>query len=418
MLEKLKGSKGFARDFLLNLCASLLTTGVAQLLIYPLLARLYTDDEYGMILTVMGVANTIVATVGNSLNNVRLMVRADYENQDLRGDFLPLLTVLSTFGFMVMGGYLVLMYGLKTVTVLLLLCFAVLGSFRMYGVVTYRLRLEYRKNLICSLVMAVGNCAGLAFVYVTGLNDLWPLAFAMGEAAGVGLLYLKSDIFKEPFGKTVLFPVTLKKETVLLLTTLTASLLTYLDRLLLLPLLGGSAVSDYTVASFFGKSLGIVMTPMAGVLLSYYAQRGFRMTVKRFWVTNGTILLLAGAFFLVCTVFSDWGTGLIYPTLISQARPYLLIANAAAILIAVGNMTQPSVLKFAPTYWQLIVEGVYCAVYLGGGVMTARTYGLWGFSYAVLLAAAVRLLMLYAVGHFSLKKGGSVQNGEAQTEQE
>ena len=66
----------------------------------------------------------------------------------------------------------------------------------------------------------------------------------------------------------------------------------YLDRLLLLPILGGSAVSVYTVASFAGKSLGVLMTPMAGVLLSYYAQKDYVMTRKTFWKINGSVLAI------------------------------------------------------------------------------------------------------------------------------
>ena len=47
-------------------------------------------------------------------------------------------------------------------------------------------------------------------------------------------------------------------------------------------------------------------------------------------------------------------------------------------------------------------EHVYCAVYIGCGAAAARADGLRGFALAVLLAALVRLLMLYGVGHFAL----------------
>lgn len=402
MLEKLKSKKGFFGDLVLNLLASLVTTGIAQLLLYPLLARMVSDEEYGVILTVMGVANTVAAAVGNSLNNVRLMLRNEYDARHEKGDFLPLLTLLTALGLLVMGAYLLLAQHIAVGAGLLLLAFCLFSAFRTYGVVIYRLLLDYKGNLICSAVVGLGNAVGILLVWLFGLRGLWPLAFLLGEAAGMVLLLRRTAIFREPFRKTPLFPVTARKETVLLLTTLTASLLTYLDRLLLLPLLGGTAVSVFTVASFFGKSLGILMTPMASVLLSYYAQRGFEMTRGRFWATNGLVLLLSAGFFLVCALLGDWGTGLIYPTLIEQARPYLLLANLAAILNVAGNMTQPAVLKFAPTYWQLVVEGVYCAVYIGCGAAAARADGLRGFALAVLLAALVRLLMLYGVGHFAL----------------
>ena len=82
--------------------------------------------------------------------------------------------------------------------------------------------------------------------------------------------------------------MTLIKYIILIFTGLSTTLSTYLDRLIIYPLLGGDAVTVYTVASFFGKSLGIVMTPIAGVLLGYYAQRNFIMTKKKFWSINVT----------------------------------------------------------------------------------------------------------------------------------
>ena len=69
-----------ANDFILSLAASLFSTGVLQVLLYPFLARYLTAEEYGIALTIMGVGNTISGAFGGSLNNVRLLQNADYEN--------------------------------------------------------------------------------------------------------------------------------------------------------------------------------------------------------------------------------------------------------------------------------------------------------------------------------------------------
>ena len=93
MIGGLLKSKLFniSKDFGLNLFASLIATGVAQLMLYPLLLRYMSSERYGAMLTVMGIANTIAVSCGGSLNNTRLLLQSDYEKENLTGDFSPVL---------------------------------------------------------------------------------------------------------------------------------------------------------------------------------------------------------------------------------------------------------------------------------------------------------------------------------------
>ena len=143
---------------------------------------------------------------------------------------------------------------------------------------------------------------------------------------------------------------------------------------------------------------------MASVFLSYYAQRNYEMNRRRFWTINGLVLVLSGLFYIVSLLLSKPITGFIYPTLIESAEPYLRIANLAAVITVTANMTQPAVLKFANTYWQIIIQSIYCICYLGFGIVGALHFHIRGFAMAALLAAIVRLLLLYFIGHFSLRK--------------
>ena len=82
--------KQMAGDFLLNLAASFLSIGVLQILLYPFLAQYLAAEQYGIVLTIIGVGNTITNSFGGSLNNVRLLQNTAYEAKDLQGDFVPL----------------------------------------------------------------------------------------------------------------------------------------------------------------------------------------------------------------------------------------------------------------------------------------------------------------------------------------
>lgn len=411
VLEKIRSKKNVLSDFLLNFVASFATTGVMQLLLYPWLSKVFNANEYGVILTVMGIMNTITGTIGGSLNNTRLLVESEYEKKEKRGDFLPLLMLGNLSGVLITIAYLQHQRNMNSAVMAGLVFFVVMASLRNYGSVYFRISLEYKKNLVCSLLIAGGNLAGFFLLYVTTIKSLWVLSFLIGEVIGVIYVCYSSDMIRERFIITHKIKAILKIEIAILLTTLISNMLTYLDRLILLPVLGGEAVSTYTVAAFLGKSFGVVMTPLAGVLLSYYAQKQYVMNIKKFWKINFLMIGISIPFMGVCFVASDFVTGLFYPTLIDGARDYLLLANTSAIINVTAAMTQPAILKFAKVYWQVIIQTLYAILYLGFGFMGARINGLQGFTIGALIAAIGRLFILYVVGSASLKvksKGGQL----------
>ena len=398
----IKAKKSLFIDFLYNFFASVLSTGVLQLVLYPWLSRQMTSAQYGVILTIMGVVNTIAGAIGGSLNNARLVMEAEYSEKERRGDFLPMLMAGNILGMIAMIIYL-LSQGESNYIVLVGVSFVIFASsFRNYASVYYRICLNYKRILILSALVAIGNIIGLLIIRTTEIYSFWFLVFLIGEVFGALYLLLFSDIRKDVFKFTLLAKKVISVEAALFITTLIANLLMYLDRLLLLPVLGGEAVSTYTVASFLGKSFGVIMAPLSGVLLSYYARRNYVMSRRKFWGINVSMLFISIPFFLACVIISRFITGLFYPTLIDEAAPYLIIANAAAILNTTGNMTQPAVLKFANVNWQIVIQVAYAVVYLGTGYLGACIDGLWGFTLAAVFASVTRLLLLYVVGNFSI----------------
>ena len=82
MAMKTKGRFGsISKDFFYNILASVILTGVMQVVVYPFLALKFNNQEYGTLLTIMGIANTVIVAFGNTLNNVRLIVNNDYERE-------------------------------------------------------------------------------------------------------------------------------------------------------------------------------------------------------------------------------------------------------------------------------------------------------------------------------------------------
>ena len=87
ILDIFKNRKKFITDVSLNMIASVAMSGTLQLLIYPYLAQAMTADDYGKFLTLIGISNIVAVTLGNSLNNVRLLRESVYQDKNLKGDF-------------------------------------------------------------------------------------------------------------------------------------------------------------------------------------------------------------------------------------------------------------------------------------------------------------------------------------------
>lgn len=390
-----------SKDFIYNISASVLLTGVMQIVVYPLLAYFFDESSYGLILTVMGITNTTIVAFGNTLNNLRLILNSDYEENNYHGDFQALLCIACLLGSFVSIITNTIVYK-TTITVTIALCLiSIIAIIKSYYCVEFRLLLNFKHILCQNIFGTIGYLLGVAILSVI---KFWPLPFLVSEL--IQLLYIlgKVTIVKEKLRLTPLFKSSLIKYIILIGSGLTSSIILYLDRIIIYPLIGSEAVSVYSVASVFGKALGIVMTPIAGVLLGYYAQNDYSMTTKKFWGIN-VISLFGGLLFICISILvAPFFTRVFYPSIYETASHYIFIANLAATISVVSNLTQSAVLKFAPTWLQIIKELVYGVFYVFAGIILLDKLGLMGFCVAAVIANIAKLITLYIMGTISIDK--------------
>lgn len=392
--------KSVSKDFIYNILASFALTGVLQIAVYPFLAYRFDAQEYGTLLTIMGIANTIAMALGNTLNNVRLIMNTKYDEKKLQGDFNFLLIIAIVLALVIaeiVAGVFVRLSPENLIGIGLYIIFLILRS---YYCVQFRIVLNFKNMLFAFLISAMGYLFGLLLTYKTAI---WTVPFVMGELFFCIYVVLYTDLYKEKYILTELFPETIKKYLILIVSGLVGNLLTYLDRLLIYPLLGGDAVTTYTVASMFGKSLGLVMTPIAGVLLGYYAQKDFVMNRRLFWGINGITFGISFLFILFAIPVSPFVLQILYPTVYEMALPYVFLANLAATINIMCSLTQSAILKFAPTWVQLIKDVVYVVSYIAGSLFLLGRFGLWGFCIAAIIANLLRLFTLCFIGNIYIK---------------
>ncbi len=405
ILNLIKKKKDLSKDIVYNIGASLILIGTMQCIVYPFFAWKYTSVAYGEILTVMGIVQTIIATCGNALNNVRLMVDADYSEDGIKGDFNLLLVIMIAVSIVTSIGLILCFFKQGNMNCFLLALYVAAGIANSYYCVYFRLILDFKKILIQKAFGAVGFLIGICIFYVF---PYWPAPFIVSEFVQMLVILRLSGLYREPFLVTGRMGSTVSKLAILMVSTLSGNLINYLDRLVLYPLLGGEGVTSYSVASFFGKGLGIALTPIAGVLLGYYSQKGYRMTYRKFWGINGIAGGCGLVFVWIAALLSPFFTKLLYPKVYDSASEYLLLANLAAVVSVACTLTQSAVLKFAPAWIQLVKEGIYGVLYLLLGFYMLRKYGLYGFCIAAVTANFAKLFTLYILGGFYIKKQDAI----------
>lgn len=388
-------AKKIVGDISNNVIASFVQTGVAQLLVYPMLAYYFGDKEYGILLAIIGMINTVSTSLGISLNNVRLLEEKEYQEKKIEGDFQILLFASTIVGCIMILGYSALNSKGDWSIVICSCILVVLQVCKSYYMVTFRLNLEYKKNTVLSVISAVGLIIGL---FISKYMN-WCWAFITSEIFALAYLMRNNTLYKENFSISSQFNKTLKKYVILVVVSFVGNVTIYLDRLLLLPILGSVAVSTYTVAAFMGKSMGIVMGPIANVMLSYYSIDYISLDKRKFKKINNIIYSLAIVFFVICCLFGPSFTLLLYPKIAEYANPFLRLASLASILGIVGSMIQPAVLKYAPLNYQIVIQATYGGTYLLLGCLLSEKFEIYGFCVSQICVNLIKVIMLLHYGN-------------------
>ncbi|EEV61051.1 lipopolysaccharide biosynthesis protein [Enterococcus faecium] len=390
-------------DISLNIFSITITTGIMQLVVYPMISSFVPIGEFGYILTLMGLVNVISVVVGGSLNNVQLINRTYYLNEeDYYGDFKRLF-ILSLFISMAVS-LLILgtnVFNILLINKLLLLLVILFTTLRAYLTVYWRIELNYRFILYHSITTSIGYLVGTYLVKIS-IPSLWPLAFLSGEIFSAIYLFFKTDFFQRKLSKSNNF-IKIKRDYVNLLSSnIVSNILIYFDRFILQGTLGAKEVSIYFAASVFGKLSSMILQPISGVFLSYLSRED-KDSKKKYFVLFLSITVISGVIlFVISIIFSPILVRVLYSELFEDAMPFMNLANLSSILLTIGSLFQPVLLKFTKLYWQNVIQILYAVLFIMLSLFLINKYQLIGFVYASLFANLFRLLLFILVGYFSI----------------
>ena len=76
-----------SKDVLYSFLAMFVSIGTMQIVVYPYLAKIYSADEYGNILTILGLLTIVIHTFGNELTRTRLICNNLYKKPIKKNGF-------------------------------------------------------------------------------------------------------------------------------------------------------------------------------------------------------------------------------------------------------------------------------------------------------------------------------------------
>lgn len=378
-------------DMALNIVATAIPTFVLQLLILPNLAKFMSDDNYGLLVTVLAFLNVMPSTMGNVLNNIRLLYNENYVETNNEGDFNILLAILEGVNFLSVTVFLFYYdSNLTLFTVLMTGITALLWLAREYFLVAFRLIINYRAILLCNVIMVGGY--GIGYLLFLG-TKVWQVIYISGLLCSLIYCFIRSRLWKEPFKITPLFKRTSTQGLLLLIAKILNRLLVYADKIIVFPVLGGALVSVYYAATVFGKVVSLMITPVNSVVLTYLAKAKKKTdSMLKSALLVGIAVCAVG--YIVCVLISRPVLTILYPQYVDNAMNYIYLTTGTTVLYALISIVDPFIMKFFDMKWQIAINGGTVVVYLALGISLMILWGLMGFCVGALLTNVLKLLFM------------------------
>ncbi|MCQ5202750.1 hypothetical protein [Mordavella massiliensis] len=391
--QRISKYKKICCDVLLNIFATGASLIVLEVFIYPLIARKLNSDIYGQMQTIVSLEYLIGATLGQALSTTRLVRQSEYERKNIQGDF-PILAIVSIIMAVTITFFCLMFYfglnGLDPNSYLLILLFSILICGENYVEVGLRIELNYQKILKCRCLSCVGYIIGFAVFCQCGY---WEFVFIFSFLIQLVYCIKTTKIVKENIQRTALLKTTTIEYFALTISTVLSKTLTYVDKLMLYPLLGGNTVSIYFTATLMGKLVLKALEPINNVILSYMSKK--TKINRNLWMTalivGVTFCIIA---YIVCIEISKPILSIFYPQWVDQAMPLVPITTMVLCISALTSILYPFSLKILNMIYQCFINGICLLSYILLLFPLVNRYGVLGSCLALLFSYSIKLIIM------------------------
>lgn len=388
----MEGKKKFLGNTIYSMGGMMVMQLVLQILIYPLINRIKGPEFSGDVLYLMGYVNILGPSIGQALNTNRLVTRRVFDVRN--GEYNLLVLILGAI-----GASICLLLTHKSInglgSGLLFFVLMLITVERYYAEVEFRLSLNYKGYFIYYVLVAVGYLAGFGLYMLT---DQWLLIFAVGECAALIYVYIIGGVYR-PFMEIGPNPKKVfRNGTILVMSYLITNCALYLDRMILMNLVDGTAVTEYNAASLMGKTLLLVVAPINTVVISYLTKSEKNLNRKQFLKAVGAALILSAVFFAACQIGAPIFIRLMYPGQWAAVQPIIWMINIGQILSIASAFLFMVVLSFTSEQWQLLLQVLHIIVFTAIAIPMTKQGGMRGFAIAAMIANGLRILLVILLG--------------------
>ena len=381
-------------DVLLNFISALLPIIILQFIVYPIVARNTSNDEYGLMITIYSLLCMVAFSLGNVTNNIRLITQNKYEQSKFQGDFNVLLIVFSVVDIAIISFGTIFYEGaMDFVSIIMIVVSSILLLLDEYLEVYFRINLNFRKVLYNRFSLTIGYIVGTTLFIIT---KHWEFIYIGGQLASFLFLATNTPLLKEPLKTTAFFKETLKDCSALIGASLLSNAMNYADKLLLYPLIGGVGVAIYYAASLLGKMISMAISPVTSVVLSYISQYDS--------IKNHAVLkllkygvLICGVGYIATLIVTKPILIFLYPDWVNEAMEIVPVITLATIISAMCGLLNPFVLKFCKTSWQIVINTMSTIIYIVAALALISPFGLIGFCWGTVMGCASKLIIMLLV---------------------
>ncbi len=383
--------KSVIKNLLFSFCSYALPLATLQFVIQPIIASRLGAELNGQFLTLMSINYFLIGITATVLNTVRMLQHEKYEKQGYVGDFNIYFSAYALILLVFMPLLFVLYTGrLDAIDILLYVIVGILYLYHDYIFAQYRLELQYGKILVNNIIIVVGYFIGLALFFWLGY---WQIVIITAYLMSGIYDFCNTTFLREPIRRTPLLKDTSKKVAYYTGAHMLSSFVTYCDKLLLYPLLGGTLVSIHSTAAMVGKLLMLLSSPLSSVLLGYLV-RAKNLKVK-FSAKLIAIIAFGGcAAYFACLLVGYPLTDLLYPDWAAESQKYIPLTILGSLLALMAHLVNTIVIRFFKASFQMKFQAINLVVHLAVCLTLLHFFSLWGFCIGVVCSNLIRLVVL------------------------
>lgn len=395
--------KAIIINFVCAALASAIVNFVLQFVLYPSIERTVGEEKYGTVLSFVTLGIVCGLSIGGAANTVYLKSRQKYNAK--QGDFFVSLCILSAIACAVCIFFTV-KYATGPVEIVFVLVFVLLSIFKDYSYVDFQLKNDYPHYLLYSVIISLGYCVSVPFISKT---QNWSFLL-IGPSLGLIYVLLRGNVYKHPFQTSEHFKDSFKSTVTLSGSNLINYATQNLDRLILLPLVNGTAVSYYYVASLISKTLSMITGPVNNLLISYLTRSNKKLSRIVFLKINIIVAFAGAVFYIVCIVLSPkiLSISFLYPELTPKIAGIIPAASLSQVLVICSSVVVALDIIVAPEKYQMYIQTVYAVTFLALAFILTKTMKLNGFIIAANVSAAIRYAVSLIIGWLYTKNQGVI----------